>query len=45
MEEEYWGCCEVCDVETRVTVINEEQKPFWCPMCGSDVEFENTSEE
>jgi hypothetical protein len=45
MEEEYWGLCDVCDTETQVMVVNSEDVPAFCPMCGSDVEFENLSEE
>lgn len=45
MEEEYWGLCDVCDVETQVMVVNSEDVPAFCPMCGSDMEFENLSEE
>ena len=45
MEEEYWGLCDVCDVETQVMVVSSEDVPAFCPMCGSDMEFENLSEE
>jgi len=44
MEEEYWGLCEVCDLETRVAVVNSEDVPAFCPMCGSDLEFENENQ-
>lgn len=45
MEEEYWGCCEVCDVETQVMVVEGDDVPSFCPMCGSDLEFESLSED
>lgn len=45
MEEEYWGLCDVCDLETQVMVVNSEDVPAFCSMCGSDMEFENLSEE
>jgi len=45
MEEEYWGLCDVCDTETQVMVVNSEDVPACCPMCGSDMDFENLSEE
>lgn len=40
MEEEYWAACEICDTETQVIVLDSEDPPAFCPMCGSDVEFE-----
>jgi hypothetical protein len=45
MEEEYIAICDVCDIETQVLVSNSEDVPAFCPMCGSDVDFENLSEE
>lgn len=44
MEEEYYGQCDNCDVETQVLVINEEEIPLYCPMCGSNMEFEPLEE-
>ena len=40
MEEEYYGQCDNCDVETHITVIDEEEVPIYCPMCGCGMEFE-----
>ena len=40
MEEEYYGQCDNCDVETQILVINEEEVPLYCPMCGANMEFE-----
>jgi rubrerythrin len=40
METEYWVECEVCGVETEVVVLDEEEVPQHCPMCGSVVEYE-----
>lgn len=45
MEEEYLGVCDVCDIETQVMVINSEDVPNCCPMCGTDMEFENLAEQ
>ena len=30
--------CDVCLVETEVTVILDREVPAYCPMCGSPVE-------
>lgn len=40
MEKEYWASCDACETETQVLVIDEEEVPCYCPMCGSSVEFE-----
>lgn len=40
MEEEYYAQCYNCDVETQVMVLDEEEPPMYCPMCGSEIEFE-----
>lgn len=40
MEEEYYGQCDNCDVETQVLVLEEEELPLFCPMCGSSMEYE-----
>ena len=40
MEEEYSGTCINCDTETQVLVIDEEEVPLYCPMCGSDMDYE-----
>lgn len=32
--------CPVCDVGLSVTVENTEEKPAYCPMCGTQVEWE-----
>ena len=45
MEEEYYGLCDNCDVETLVTVVNEEEVPVYCSMCGCSMEFESTTDE
>lgn len=41
MEEEYWAVCEICDSETEVRVVDSEDVPVFCPMCGSDLEYES----
>ena len=40
MEEEYWAECIACETETQVLVIDTEEIPQYCPMCGSPIEFE-----
>ena len=40
MEEEYWTECHACDTESQVMVIDTEEIPQYCPMCGSPMEFE-----
>jgi predicted nucleic acid-binding Zn ribbon protein len=45
MEEEYYGLCDNCDVETQVMVMNEEEPPLYCPMCGCGLEFEALADE
>ena len=40
MEEEYWTECDACECETQVMVIDNEEVPQFCPMCGSPVDFD-----
>lgn len=40
MEQEYWTECEACEVETQVMVIDEEEIPQHCPMCGFSTIYE-----
>jgi hypothetical protein len=44
MEDEYYGQCLNCDVDTYVTVLDEEELPLYCPMCGCQTDFEQTSD-
>ena len=44
METEYWTECEACETETQVMVIDQEEIPQYCPMCGFSVEFEELDE-
>lgn len=44
MEEEYYGQCTNCDVETYVTVLDEDELPLYCPMCGCQMEYEPSDE-
>ena len=30
--------CIICEVETEVTVLDIDERPLHCPMCGSEVE-------
>ena len=43
MEEEYYGQCDNCDVSTQVLVMDEEEVPLFCPMCGCQMEYESDS--
>jgi rubrerythrin len=40
METEWWAECEACGTDTQVLVLDEEEAPQHCPMCGSSVEYE-----
>ena len=37
---EYIGVCNLCDTETQILVVEEEEPPVYCPMCGHSVTFE-----
>jgi rRNA maturation endonuclease Nob1 len=37
---EYSGTCDVCYSQLQVSVLDEEETPSFCPMCGSEMEFE-----
>lgn len=45
MEEEYWAECEACETETQVIVLDSEEPPQYCPMCGSPIDFEVIEEQ
>jgi hypothetical protein len=34
MEEEYWTECVACDTETQVMVLDNDEAPQYCSMCG-----------
>lgn len=37
MEDFNWTIsCDMCDTETDITVIQMDEKPVFCPMCGAD---------
>ena len=40
MEQEYFTECEVCDTETHVLVVDVEDIPEFCPMCGEMTEYQ-----
>mgnify|MGYP006158795973 CR=1 len=44
METEWWGECDACETETQVLVLDEEEAPQYCPMCGSSVEYQELEE-
>jgi len=33
----YEVICEVCDITTLVEVLEVDEKPIFCPMCGSEL--------
>jgi predicted RNA-binding Zn-ribbon protein involved in translation (DUF1610 family) len=39
MEEEYWTECDACETESQVIVINDDEVPQHCPMCGYPSQF------
>jgi predicted RNA-binding Zn-ribbon protein involved in translation (DUF1610 family) len=30
--------CFVCETKSEVTVLNSDEQPFFCPMCGTEME-------
>lgn len=40
METTYWTECEICDSVTKVIVIEGDDVPSTCPMCGESTDFE-----
>jgi rubrerythrin len=40
MEQEYYTECEVCDTETHVLVVDADEIPEFCPMCGEMTEYQ-----
>ena len=40
IEEEYAAACEACDTETQVLVLENEEEPRYCPMCGTPLEYD-----
>jgi rubrerythrin len=45
MEEEYWTDCVACDTETQVMVIDNDEAPQNCPMCGYPTSYELIEDE
>lgn len=45
METEFWTECEACETETQVMVVDEEEKPQFCPMCGFSCVYEELDED
>ena len=45
MEEEYWTDCVACDTETQVMVIDNDEAPQNCPMCGYLTSYELMEDE
>ena len=45
MEEEYWTECIACGTESQVMVLDNDEEPQFCPMCGSPMQFERLEEE
>ena len=45
MENQYEIECPVCDITTNIEVKYDDDRPAFCPMCGSDVEPEVLDDE
>ena len=45
MDELYWAVCDVCDTETEVSVVDADDTPSFCPMCGEQTVFTTAREE
>ena len=44
-EEKYWLECDVCDSVVKLTVLEGDDAPSVCPMCGSTADFEELDDE
>ena len=45
METEWWAECAACETETQVLVVDQEEAPQYCSMCGSPLTYEELDEE
>ena len=45
MELEYFTHCEACDTESQILVMDSNELPQFCAMCGSPVTYESLEEE
>ena len=43
-EETYWTECEICDNVVKVVVIEGDDYPSICPMCGEMADFKEIDE-
>lgn len=37
---EYQTECELCESTTLITVLDVDEKPNFCPMCGEDLQLD-----
>jgi|OM-RGC.v1.037826832 Zn finger protein HypA/HybF involved in hydrogenase expression len=44
-EYKYTGECLICNIQSAITVYEEEEVPVFCPLCGSTVDFESDNDE
>lgn len=44
MEETYWTECDICDHVTKVIVLEGDEAPSVCPMCGESADYEEIDE-
>lgn len=45
METTYWTECEICDNVVKVMVMEGDEIPSTCPMCGEGADFEEIDDE
>lgn len=45
MDKEYTIECPICDIESVVRVLYEDELPRHCPMCGGDVDAQPIEDE
>ena len=44
METTYWTECDICDNIVEVTVLDGDDKPELCPMCGESTTYKETED-
>ena len=45
MELEYWMCCDACETEVQVLVMDSNEKPVYCAMCQSPMVYTELDDE
>jgi rRNA maturation endonuclease Nob1 len=39
-EYRYLGDCVMCGSEFKLDILNEEETPLFCPLCGNTLDYE-----